>query len=194
MPISSGSSAPSIIHPGYLSGRYYLNSPLIKDYTNSAVALILNAITYVPFYIESAININRLAVFCGGPVTNGGGRIAIYSNNNGYPSSLLVDGGNLSIASAGAKEVIVDLSPKADWYWFAGTAINAAPNLSCSSFYIGSNHYIGQSTPGIQGSEAVAALRNTGSSPYTSFPSTAPVNNLSYLVGNIAPLFWYKIA
>jgi hypothetical protein len=193
MPISL-SNISNINHPGYISGRYYLYSPFIRDYSTSVSGLGLASITYIPFYISKKIKITRLALFCAGTVTNGGARIGIYSNNDGFPANLLVDAGNLVVASFGAKEAIVDISLSEGYYWFAGTAVGAVPYLYSALYSTGNIHFLGQASPGAQGNEAVWGMRNTSSgSLYTSLPPTAPINNLSYIAASSAPLMWYKI-
>jgi hypothetical protein len=191
--IASSSSNNKKSHPGYVSGRYYSGLQLVGDYTNSTTGLAINSVMYIPFYIDNNISINRLAVFCGGVVAGGAGRFGIYSNNNGLPLNLLIDGGDLIITSAGAKEAVVSLSLSPDWYWFSGIS-STPPNLSCANFFLGNNNLLGQTTPGIQGSNTTCSLRHTAGTPFTSLPASAPTSNLSLLTGNIAPLFWYKIA
>ncbi|MEH1777085.1 hypothetical protein [Nostoc sp.] len=177
------------VHPGYVTGRYYQNSPLIYTDTNSVGVLTTNTITYVPFRIDRNINIDRIAISCAGVVTGGVARIGLYTNNNGFPSNLLLDTGDIAAASAGIKEAIVSLGVNADWYWFAG-ATSTPPNLYCCTAFAGSSYILGQTAP--SSASPVVAIRQTGFT-YGAFPSSAPISSLSLITGNIAPLIWFRV-
>ncbi|MEH2148624.1 hypothetical protein [Nostoc sp.] len=176
-------------HPGYVSGRYYQNTQSISSDSTGSTALATNSITYSPFRIDRNINIDRLAISCAGTVTNGVARIGIYANNNGLPANLLVDAGEIVAATAGIKEAIISLGLSPDWYWFAG-ATSTPPNLYNVTAFVGNNYILGQSTPSSVNPSAL--IRNTGFT-YGAFPAVAPIGNLSFITGNTAPLFWFRV-
>lgn len=177
------------LHPGYVSGRYYQNTPFVSASTSSSGGIITNSISYFPFQIQKNISIDRIAIICAGTVTNGVARLAFYSNNNGLPSNLILDAGELSAATSGVKEAIISLSSTGDWYWLAG-ATNVAPSLSCQTSFLGSNYLFGQASPATASPSAL--LRQTGFT-YGAFPTNAPVDNLSIVTGSVSPLFWFRV-
>jgi hypothetical protein len=176
-------------HPGYVSGRYYLGAEKVSADTSSTGGLSTSGITYVPFRVYSQIQLLRLAVYCSSSSSNGNAIIGIYSNLNGLPEDLVIDGGNLIITTPGVKEAITSYSAKRAWYWFAGIT-SQAPYLYCGLSFVGNNHIFGQTTP--SSITVNCALRNAGS--YASLPAKAPKDNLSFITGNFSPLFWFKVA
>ncbi|MBW4677129.1 MAG: hypothetical protein KME52_24930 [Desmonostoc geniculatum HA4340-LM1] len=177
-------------HPGYVVGRYYQNTPLISADTISSAVLATNSLTYAPFRIDKNISIDRFAISCGGTVTNGAARFGIYSSINGLPANLLIDTGEIIAASAGIKEAIISLKLTPDWYWYVG-ATAVPPSLYNVTTFLGNNYLLGQSTP--TSTSATASIRQTGFT-YGAMPSIAPTDNLSLITGNIAPLFWFRVA
>lgn len=100
---------------GYRAGKYYLPYYGIGSTTLTCVS---NRIYYVPMLITSAKTFIKIGVNVASALgTNG--RLGIYSNANGIPTTKLLDAGTVSIASTGEKEITIsqDLAP--GWYWLA---------------------------------------------------------------------------
>lgn len=188
MPLSLTNSFNAAEHPGYVSGRYYLGNELIQSTGSGNGGLSDNGITYVPFPVYTQAQLSRLAIYCSSTSANANAVIGIYSNYNGLPKSLLVDGGGLTFATGGIKEAIISLPVEKAWYWFAGIT-SLAPFLYLATSFFGNNHILGQLAPA---TSVNCCLRNIGS--YSSLPATAPVDNLSFITGNSSPLFWFKVA
>lgn len=178
-------------HPGYISGRYYQGLELVYNDSSTGNGLAINSISYYPFRVHSSISINRLAILCPSGISGADAIIGIYSNSNGLPKNLIVSSGLLNASTGGVKEAIVSASLNKDWYWFAGIT-SKAPALSCATTFLGTNHILGQITPSAV--SGACAIRNAATSSYTSLPLTAPVDNLSLMLGQFAPLFWFKVA
>ncbi|PHJ65045.1 hypothetical protein VF04_04495 [Nostoc linckia z7] len=176
-------------HPGYVSGRYYQNTPLIYTDSSSTGVLTVNSLTYTPFRIDKNVIFDRFAISCAGTVANGAARFGIYTNKNGVPGNLLVDTGEIIAATSGIKEAIISFSASLlDWYWYAG-ATPVPPNLYNGITFLGNNYLLGQATP--TSTSATASIRQSGFT-YGAMPSVAPIDNLSFITGNLAPLFWLR--
>lgn len=107
-------------------------SSVIPVESSTGVAMTLNRLYALPFWVPKEITIDRLAVLVATAVTNATGRLGIYSSTAGFwPDSNLTDiafaaGG---LATTGAKEVTVNIVLSQGWHWFAFVTQTAAANL-----------------------------------------------------------------
>jgi len=104
---------------GYVPGRYYHCPYHLANGAAGAPAQRLHA---VPIQITRPVTVTKLGIFvsvvCS--VANSNARLGIYSNNNGVPGSLIVDGGEVDVSvGTGAKEVTISTSLAPAWYWLA---------------------------------------------------------------------------
>jgi hypothetical protein len=179
-------------HPGYRSGIYYPFFKNISTDTNSTGGVVANFISYYPATIEYAVNLARLAVYCAGSVANSTLKIGIYKNTNKLPGQLLVDSGDIITATVGAKEAVISLPINPGKYWLGLITLTNPPNLYTSVAFLGTNYEIGQISP--TSISANCGLRNSVAGPFNSMPQQAPIDNFTYLTGNIRPLVWFKTA
>ena len=111
----------------FRSGAYYLNAA----YTQSQSATV-NTTYYMPMYFPNSVTVDRLQIitvntWAGGPATV---RLGIYNDNGGVPSTVLVDGGTVSVtAGSTAYTVTISQAVTAGWYWLAmNTQVAATTN------------------------------------------------------------------
>lgn len=187
---SSGGGSSPVIHPGYRSGIYYPHSSYVSGVSNNT-PIPQSAIAYTPMIIYSAVTIDRIGLNVSTAVSNALCRLAIYSNVSALPGNLIVDAGELDCSTIGGKEIPVSLTLSPGVYWFAGTVptTNSVPNITIISSNFSNVSVLGQSSISTNSN---CVLRQ-GSYTYAAYPSTAPVNSLSYFVNNNCPLFWFRV-
>ena len=113
-------------------------------------------------------------------------RLAIYSIENGLPSSLVADLGITSITSAVVKEVVIPVGLLPGWYAIAFVVDgNGASFVVPTSTFLVAN-LIGQATATKNTAGGIRASFN-----YGAFPVIAPTANLSY--GDVF-FIWLKAA
>jgi len=114
----------------YRSGAYYVNG----NYSSPQSATV-NTTYYMPMYFPNSVTVDRLQIitvntWAGGPATV---RLGIYNDNGGVPSTVLVDGGTVSVTAAStAYTVTISQALTAGWYW---TAFNTQVAATTNSYY-----------------------------------------------------------
>lgn len=120
-------------HIGYRTTRYYPAYNLPTSVISGTTSLALNNISYYPFKIDKNITIDRLAISVPVSVASSSCRLGVYTNLNGLPNTLLLDAGIFTTATTGIKEATVNCALASGWYWLAGLAITAVPNLALAT-------------------------------------------------------------
>jgi hypothetical protein len=175
-----------LLHPGYVSGRYYTFSPAALSTSNTSVLTTYIYYTYI--YVPRDCSFSSITVNATASSSTSKFRIGIYSIQNGLPFQLLVDGGEVSFTSAGAKEKLINFSLSSGWY-FAALALNENSNFSVFSSTVslahvsGNTSLIGLTTP---------HLGWRANFNYSSLPNDAPITNFAGI--SIAPVFWLKVS
>lgn len=121
---------PALALSRYKAGDYF-TLPIVSTQTGAANSGFLVAF---PLYFPN-ISIDRIG--CLVTVAGGAGslgRMGIYnaSTTEAYPSTLLIDGGTVSVASTGNREVTVAVTLAAGFYWLAylaDTVVTLAPTM-----------------------------------------------------------------
>ena len=158
---SGGSFTPP--GPALKSGYYIRSLGPLNGTTLTALRCY-----FVPIAIERDITIDRIGMYVSGG--GGGGtiiRLMVFGDTQGVPSNLIVDGGTVSCASGGAKEVTVSTSLTVGRVWVACVS-DGTPSVQA---YQGS---------GYTGADDLTQVTNTGASGYiatlasTVAPSPAP--------------------
>lgn len=73
-----------------------------------------------PFHVVKTIHVDRIACMVWGAVAASKIRLGIYKDNgNIYPSDLILDAGEVSGASTGWKEIVIDETLEAGVFWLA---------------------------------------------------------------------------
>lgn len=104
----------------WATGRYYYQSHI--SILPSATTISLGGsgtIIYYPLYIPDDYTLNALVCECTTASAGKNVRMGLYSDSNGLPGTLLVDGGNVSTATTGKKTAAISLAVSAGWYWLA---------------------------------------------------------------------------
>lgn len=103
---------------GYVAGRYYITPCRLS----STVALANATVYYFPLEVGETHTFDRIAI----QVTTTGTatlvRLAIYNAAGGIPTSLVVDGGTVSVAGTGIATVTISQSLAPGIYWLAVVA------------------------------------------------------------------------
>lgn len=104
--------------PGFISGRWY-GAELLSATSTTAVVSV-NMFKLHPFCVPVATTFNRIGIRVATGAT-GKIRLGVYSDNGGTPTGggLLLDSGEIDTAVAEDKEVVINLTLAAGWYWLA---------------------------------------------------------------------------
>ncbi len=168
-------------HPGFLSGKYYASSPYSSFSTST---LIAGACYYTYFFIPFNQTFSSIAFQANNtPSNTQKTRIAIYTINNGLPSELVKDFGEISLSVPGIKEIFNSTFLSAGWY-----AIALSTNETVAGFYcpnVLTTNLIASTTIG----NAVSGYR--ANAAYGAAPSTAIVSGI---FGATSPVIWLKTA
>ena len=90
--------------PGYVTGRYY--TPDMAYFGVGTGNSVADRLYFAPFYPQATNTFDRLGIYNTGAGDNGEKvRVGIYNSSSGRPSSLVVDGGELTFAAAAALNV-----------------------------------------------------------------------------------------
>ncbi|HEX4111539.1 MAG TPA: hypothetical protein VH020_03305 [Stellaceae bacterium] len=129
--------------PGYISGHYYF--PPNANGITTATLGSANMLYAVPFYAWLSQTFTKIGIDVATGAASTSCEIGVYNNNGGVPGSLLVDAGNVSVASTGIQEVTGVSIPLAQgWYWLA-IGCNGTPGLDVFSA-IAFGQYLGWNT------------------------------------------------
>ncbi|MGV0102146.1 hypothetical protein NSTCB13_00654 [Nostoc sp. DSM 114160] len=183
-------------HPGYLSGKYYINTPLTDGFSAVSAASIVNTVTYFPFRIPRYFRMSNASVNVTTAVTSSLFRIGIYTNDNTtFLPKTLVDGiatspSDLSGGTTGLKPSTwaSPLYMYPGWYWLAISS-SASLAFTGETAYPAYNYFIGSDTQTI--STFTYGYRN----PLTwvagsSFPTDAVVDTLTSFTAGAPTLFF----
>ncbi len=93
----------------------------------------MNNLRAFPFFVSESITLDRIGVVVSSNAATAKARIGIYtstSSTNLYPNALLVDSGELDVATTGLKSATISqaLTP-GTLYWLACVTGTVAPNL-----------------------------------------------------------------
>src|SRR6266487_5475235 len=145
--VSSSMSDVRFASPGIGFDCYYIAGISGDSAALSAHAPTLNALIAVPFTIAKQIVVDRLAFNVS--VVGGAGAKAhagIYAADTvtGYPTSLLVDGGEVDTTlSTGSKIAVVNATLAPGLYWFALAAWGSSTPMLCIDGASGATHSLG---------------------------------------------------
>lgn len=157
--------------------------PQADIHSQTTLALTINVLRAVPYPVRFPCTIDRLGVEVTSGTT-GKIRIGIYdSDSNGMPANLIVDSGEIAIASPGAKIATVSASLSPGLYWWAYNTDTANTLRALSNIYnaIGYGSTFGASFVG-----SIATIART----YQALPSTfgaATFSNPNH------PVIFYRI-
>lgn len=177
-------------HPGFKSGNYYLHTPFVQTINSTSANVEANSLIYTPLFIPKRITIDRLAMRTASNVAGSLFRFGIYNNSsNGLPSNLLVDAGEMSSATLGFKEGVINCALNIGWYWLAVNSFTTKPSITAASTFFGSTHFLGFASP--LSTSSIYSYWQSGVS-YGALPSNAPVSNL--VENTTLPLYWFRVA
>lgn len=111
------------------TGRFY-DSGLAASYTT--VALSANVLYAVPFLVPKTVTYSALVFEVTTQSAGNNARLGIYSDTNGAPDALVLDGGTVSLTGTGAKTVVISQSLTAGAYWLAYVS-NGTPSVRATS-------------------------------------------------------------
>lgn len=99
--------------PGIVTGRYYSTA---VDSTVTTTSTTSNTLYAIPMQYPAGTLWNRIGVEVTTQQT-GNARLGIYANNNGLPSTLLLDAGTVSTSPTGLKEITISYTTTNEWFW-----------------------------------------------------------------------------
>lgn len=176
----------AISNNGYATNRYYgsegLNAPL------AGLALVADTLYAIPFRVKERTTFTRIGIeitaFAG---TNA--KLGIYNAASGIPTTLVVDGGNVSTGSNALVEATISQTLMPGLYFLAVVADNTPtvwaalaqnPIMQSDVGYLTADAQASGGTFGIRGSHAFAAL-----------PANFPA--VSYSDVNNFPWLWLRV-
>jgi hypothetical protein len=170
-------------HPGFVAGRYYVchfyNGPTTGPLTTGLIY-------YTYFYTPTRVSVDRICINVTTASSGNTVRLGIYNLASTTPTSLIVDGGDLSIATTGSKEATISATLTPGWYALAATQSGGSGVYST----IGNSAAIGGY---VLGNTSVSTAFNTCSTAtltYGALPSTASTTSLALASG--APVIWLR--
>lgn len=113
-------------HPGFAANQYY-TAPGVGAF--GTIALAANRLYAIPFYCPFTKTFTKLSASVTAGVASSNIELGIYNCANGIPTTLAVDGGSISSATASLKEIsalTINLTP--GWYFLA-IASDSNPTL-----------------------------------------------------------------
>jgi hypothetical protein len=151
---------------------YY--SPLNLLASTAASAVVANRPYYVPFYLGPAV-VDRISI----NVTAGSAgncRLALYTNVNGMPGSLIVDAGAANTTSIALVELSFTAVTLPDDFFWAMAHFDATPTVTTGTA-------AGSDQLGIGAATATSRGLHTASQTYAAAPATAYAPDAYSLIG-----------
>lgn len=135
------------------SGRYTWPATVDTSVSNTTAAGLANEqVKFYPFVPSRTVTIDQLAFEVSGTVAGQNAQIGIYDDNEGYPGTLLLTSGNMSVASLGVV-----------------TASVTATELTAGTVYwLAIGRFGGGSNPNFRGWTTSAPMRPIGLAAGTS--------------------------
>jgi hypothetical protein len=141
-------------------------SPAVTATTMNSTALIANRLISLPFIPNQTFTCSNLYINAGTTVVGGLGRILIYSDVNGIPTTKLYESADLDLSIAGIKTATTSFTfTQGTTYWLT---IHANSNNSVSSLGVGSLMLV--RTNGVSQVGGYGGSATFGSAP-TTYPS-----------------------
>jgi len=168
-----GMTLPGIQQPW--DTRVYFTASLMGTATTTAAAGS-GTILYTPRWVPRAYTISNLYVEVTTATASGEARVAIYSDSNGVPGSLLWESGVIDCTTTGKKTVSPSLSVARGNYWTAIRANNGAVVFRAANLAIVAP-WIGEATGAT--SLGGGPTQRTEAGTYGAFPSTANSTTVS---------------
>jgi len=90
-------------------------------YANASIQPTANRVYYVLVLVPEKITYNTVECYIRGTGSSAGtlARMGLYANQNGAPSTLIADYGTVAIDSIGIKQISINQTLEAGWYWYA---------------------------------------------------------------------------
>jgi hypothetical protein len=141
-------------------------SAAITATTINSTALIANRLLSLPFIPAQTFTCSNLYINAGTAVAGGLGRILIYSDVNGIPTTKLYESANLDLSTSGIKTATTSFTfNQGDVYWLT---IHSNSTNSVSALGVGSLMFI--RTNGVSQVSGYSGSATFGSAP-TTYPS-----------------------
>jgi hypothetical protein len=170
----------------FRSGLYYAN--ILAGLNATTIAH--ETTYYIPLIVQNQFTADQLAARGATGLVNGTVRLGIYNNNNGIPSTLLLDAGTVLINGAAVAGVTINQVLPIGIYWLAFCQQGTAPGTPSYSGTGASNtgtyhlNILGKTAPNTAGLQG-----------YTQSGVTGAFANAGTLVNStIAPNVWTRCA
>lgn len=99
--------------------------PFLKGpFANASFTPVTDRIYYAIILVPAKITYNtiRMSVRLSGSAAGQVCRLGLYNNSNGKPTSLLADYGTVSTVGGGSKDIAINQTLEAGWYWMAAVS------------------------------------------------------------------------
>lgn len=115
----------------------YIPTPFYVQYTGTPTAITANRLYGIPFPVVRPMTLDALQVYITALDAGKVMRLGLYApGTNVAPGALVVDGGEVSVATTGNKTVVIDEAlTTLGIYWLAFVS-DGAPSMYFSSYYI----------------------------------------------------------
>jgi hypothetical protein len=170
----------------FRSGLYYAN--ILSGLNATTVAH--ETTYYIPLIVQNQFTADQLVIRGQTALSNGVVRLGIYNNNNGVPSTLLLDAGTVTVSLATVVGVTINQILPIGIYWLAFCQQGTAPSTPSYSGTGASNtgtyhaNFMGKTAPNSAGMQAYTQSSVTGA--FTTAGTLA--------VSTIAPNVWTRCA
>lgn len=115
------------IQLGYVSGPYYLAPGITM--TAGVTLASANVLYATPFLAFAAQTFTKISIDVTAAAAGASCELGIYANTGGKPGALLVDAGNVSVATTGIKEITGASIPLTPGWWWEAVVCNGTPGL-----------------------------------------------------------------
>lgn len=176
-----------------LTERYLSFRPVVGQYmlpvgisvTSSTKLLVANEYSAIPITIDQTMTLDRISFRVETLAAGKVARAGIYTDLNGVPSKLVVDGGEISVATTGAKEATISTVLAPGTYWLVLISDGAPTVLGAD---------VGTANQWMVGLGSTLQYKNgywTKASTYGALPATFPASP-AYSGSGTAPGVWLR--
>jgi len=107
--------------------------PFLKGpFANASFTPVLDRVYYALILVPAKITYNtiRMSVRLSGSSAGEVCRLGLYNNSDGKPTSLIADYGTVSTVGGGSKDIAINQTLEAGWYWMAAVS-NVSSSVVC---------------------------------------------------------------
>lgn len=101
----------------HATGRYYQSPLPVSVSAGITVVIVVDTLYAVPFFVPRTATYTSINIEVTALVAGKSARMGIYADSSGVPGALELDAGTVSVASTGAKSIVIAKELAAGWHW-----------------------------------------------------------------------------